>query len=163
MATVVKSRNIPLINVPPTSATVHNSESLTIQVQFAPASGASSGHPTATLVVDTDDTAQTTYNTSITGTIATPPPSCSVSITSPVNGAVLHGTVNVNLVDQSGTCPIAFNRVYIGGRQYDGGPTIPVDTRQLPNGPEVIGAIAWDNTGLIAEAKAAPVSVTVSN
>jgi hypothetical protein len=95
---------------------VHNSESLTIQVQFAPALGAPFGHPTATLVVDTDAPAQTTYNTSIKGTIATPIPSCSVSITSPVNGAVLHGTVNISLVDQTGTCPIAFNRVYIDGR-----------------------------------------------
>jgi hypothetical protein len=152
-----------LINVPPTSATVHNSESLTIQVQFAPALGAPFGHPTATLVVDTDAPAQTTYNTSINGTIATPIPSCSVSITSPVNGAVLHGTVNVSLVDQTGTCPIAFNRVYIDGRHYDGGQTIRVDTTQLPNGPEAIGAIGWDKTGLIKEATAAPVSVTVSN
>lgn len=62
-----------LINVPPTSATLHNSESLTVQVQFAPASGASFGNPTATLMVDTDDPAQTTYNTSVKGAIGVPP------------------------------------------------------------------------------------------
>ena len=49
-----------LLNVPPGAATLHPSESLTVQVQLAPTAGASFGHPAATVLVDTD---QTTFNT----------------------------------------------------------------------------------------------------
>jgi hypothetical protein len=62
-----------LLNVPPTAATLHSSESLTVQVKFAPPANALFGHPAASVVVDTDDPAQTTYTTNVTGTVGVPP------------------------------------------------------------------------------------------
>ena len=72
-----------LVNGQPTGATLHSSESLTANVQFAPADGSAFGSPTDSLVVDTDQTpcplsqtcttASTTAFANITGTVGVPP------------------------------------------------------------------------------------------
>jgi hypothetical protein len=62
-----------LVNVPPTTATIPAGESLTVQVKFAPSASASGAGPlTASVVVDTDDPAQTTYTVSATGLVGVP-------------------------------------------------------------------------------------------
>ena len=59
-----------LLNVPPLTATIHESESITVVVQFAPTAFPPAGPLLGSLVVDTDDPAQTTYTTNFTGLVS---------------------------------------------------------------------------------------------
>lgn len=86
-----------LLNVPPSAATLHSSESLTVQVQFAPNALAAFGSPTASVIVDTDDPAQTTYTTNVTGTIGIPPTaSCAPAVVSTDPNLCTNANASVN-------------------------------------------------------------------
>ena len=84
-----------LVNVQPTAATLHGSENLALNLQFAPASGSPFGSPTDTVVVDTDQTPcglnsscatpSTTAFVNLTGTIGVPPSALCQNITVPTD------------------------------------------------------------------------------
>ena len=88
-----------LLNVPPLTATIHESESITVVVQFAPTAFPPAGPLLGSLVVDTDDPAQTTYTTNFTGLVSM---SCAApSGTINVTGSGNFGTASCS----SGTPP----------------------------------------------------------
>jgi len=84
-----------LLNAQPTAATIHGSENLALNFQFAPASGSPFGSPTDTIVVDTDQTpcglnsscatSSTTTFANLTGTVGVPPTALCQSITVPTD------------------------------------------------------------------------------
>lgn len=113
-----------LLNVPPTAATLHSSESLIVRVQFAPAANASFGQPTASVVVDTDDPAQTTYTANVTGTVGVPPiASCKSA------------TVNTD----PNLCTNANASIDAGSTDPDGE---AITLAQVPPGPYTLGSTA---------------------
>ena len=121
-----------LVNGQPTAATLHVSEGLTANVQFAPPSGALFGSPTDTLVVDTDQTPCTPINSScptpdtttfanITGTVGVPPD----ALCKPV-------TVNTD----NNLCSTA--NASVNNASFD--PDVePITLNQSPAGPYTLG------------------------
>jgi hypothetical protein len=120
-----------LLDPQPTAATLHSSEGLTEQIQFAPTVG-SSGNPTGTIIVDTDQTActeasgsgfcqtSTTFDT-ITGTAGFPP----LALCAP---AVVHTDLNL--------CSTANASINNGSHDADGE---SVSLIQSPAGPYTLG------------------------
>lgn len=132
-----------LVNVPPTAGTLHTSDSLTVQVQFAPSSGASSGPANGSLIVDTDDPAQTTYSTTITGSVGvTPVAHCAdTTVNTDFN---LCSTANASINDGS----------------YD--PDLePLSFVQSPGGPYTLGSTKVNLTVTDTEMKSASCSANV--
>jgi hypothetical protein len=74
-----------LLNVPPATATLHEGDSMDVRVQFAPSLAATAGPLFGSLVIDTDDPTQTTYTTSLTGTVVL---ACTGSGTINVTGSI---------------------------------------------------------------------------
>ena len=124
-----------LVNSQPTGATLHASESLTEQIQFAPASNAAFGSPTGTVVVDTDQTpclpinsscatSSTTAFANITGTVGVPPDALCASVLVPTD---------LNL------CSTANASVNNGSTDPDGE---AITVTQSPAGPYTLGTTA---------------------
>ena len=133
-----------LLNVPPSWGTIHSSESMTVKVQFAPASGASFGHPTASLVVDTDDPAQTTYTTNVTGTIGVPP---------------LAFCMNANVHTDFNLCSTANASVNNGSFDPDGE---TISLVQSPAGPYSLGTTGVNLTVTDTDQRSASCSANVT-
>ena len=136
-----------LLNVPPSAATLHSSESLIVQVQFAPSAGAAFGSPTASVIVDTDDPAQTTYTTNVTGQVGVAPVA---------NCAPAAVNTDPNL------CSAANASINAGSSDPDGE---PITLTQSPAGPYTLGTTAvtltvTDTPGLTASCAS---TITVSD
>jgi hypothetical protein len=100
--------------------------------------------------------------------IAAPTPSpvtssgaCAPVITLPVAGTILSGNVSIGIT--SNNCANGFIRLYIGEATVKGGNSISFNTTLLPNGNYTMGAIYWDDTGLVIGGVSAPVSYTIAN
>jgi hypothetical protein len=87
-----------LLNVPPTTATLPESDSRSVAVQFAPTVFPPAGPLTGSLVVDTDDPAQTTFTTSLSGLV-------SMSCAAPSGTINVTGSGNFGTASCSGTTP----------------------------------------------------------
>jgi hypothetical protein len=89
---------------------------------------------------------------------------CAVSITSPVNGATVSGTITVRVSD---ACTAGFtnhfNRLYFDRKTYDIGSSLSLDTTKLPDGIYWAGDITWDPTGLIKYGTAHGITFNIQN
>jgi hypothetical protein len=144
-----------LLNVPPLAATLHSSESLTVQVQLAPTAGASFGHPAATVLVDTD---QTTFNTT-NGAVSS---ENTTNVTGTVGISPVASCQNVTVNTDLNLCTTAVASVNNGSTDPDG-ETITVT--QSPGGPYTLGVtpvtlLVSDTEGVSASC---PATVTVQD
>jgi HYR domain len=143
------SSQYSLLNVPPTAATLKPSESLTVRVRFAPPSNASFAHPTAQVIVDTDDPAQTTYTTNVSGTVGVLPV------------AACH---NVTVPTDPNLCTTAVASVNNGSFDPDGE---TVSVVQTPGGPYTLGVtpvvLTVTDSGADHETATCSASVTVQD
>ena len=87
-----------LLNVPPATATLHESDSKSVLMQFAPTVFPPAGPLFGSLVVNTDDPAGPTFTTSLFGTV-------SMSCAAPSGTINVTGSGNFGTVSCSGTSP----------------------------------------------------------
>src|ERR1700687_271930 len=88
----------------------------------------------------------------------TPQAACMPTITSPASGATVSGNVPFTFSAQG--CPLGFFRLYGLNQKSDNG---TLDSTKAPNGPNGAGAILWDNSGLVLEAKVPSIPLIVCN
>lgn len=104
-----------------------------------------------------------TITVSVNNTVVAPkdtqPPTA--SITSPFNGALVHGSVQVS-VNATDNVAVSHVSIYIDGVQYYNGTVAPYtyswNTKKFASGTHTITATAWDSSG--NSASATPVTVT---
>jgi hypothetical protein len=145
-----------LLNVPPSKSTIHESDSTTVVVQFAPTAFPPAGPLTGSVVVDTDDPAGPTFSTSLSGLVSMScaVPSGTINVTgsgafptASCSGATPPQTFEVNNV---GTCNLSVTSVVI---------TCPVTTNNPGGLPQFTLANPGEFPATISPDSGLPVTV----